>query len=133
MKGLIVQLAGSEPSLGRRDGKRERGRKVGIWLFYCGPSSPMLCSSCKRTSQNKSEMPRAILLSAHTRLHLCTQTQTCAERPHRCLHSSTWAASHICLTAMLALVSVCFGRLWNLTGGSLWGSTAPSELPNDEA
>lgn len=37
-----------------------------VVLLRPGPSSPMLCSSCKRTSQNKSGMPRAILLSAHT-------------------------------------------------------------------
>lgn len=80
MKGLIIQLAGLEPSPQReRRGEREKEKKKSqdlVVLLRPGPSSPMLCSSCKCTSQNKSQMPRAILLSAHTRFHLYTQTQT---------------------------------------------------------
>ena len=46
--------------------KKKKKSKNLVVLLRPGPSSPMLCSSCKRTSQNKSGMPRAILLSAHT-------------------------------------------------------------------
>ena len=101
MKGLIIQLAGREPSQDRRgEGVKEKKKKKSknlVVLLRPGPSSPMLCSSCKRTSQNKSRMPRAILLSAHTpappiHTNLCgisllTSSLLCA-RSVRCLFSS---------------------------------------------
>lgn len=69
---------------------KKRRRKVRIWLFdfELPLSSPMLGSSCKCTSQNKSRMPKAILPCAHTQLHQYTQTHTVLHWLHRGVFSA---------------------------------------------
>ena len=84
MKGLIIQLAGREPSLQRQErrksGRKGRRRKVRIWLFYFGRALPRPCYAAAVNAPVKTNLGcQGLFCFLHTpRLHLYTQTQTCA-------------------------------------------------------
>lgn len=83
MKGLITQLAGQEPSLQRqerRKSEREEDENVRIWLFYFGRALPRPCYAAAVNAPVKTNQGcQGRFCLVHTpRLHLYTQTQTCA-------------------------------------------------------
>lgn len=120
MKGLIIQLAGQEPSLQRqerRKSEREEDENVRIWLFYFGQALPRPCYAAAVNAPVKTNQGcqgRFCLL--HTpRLHLYTQTQTCAVflyRPLRSRARPLWVIS----------LQQSFSALGNARG--LWRSAA---------